>query len=135
MVAASRYWRSGERGVLSALTAIMAPLPGHDGLTNAALVLLLAVLPAAAVWGYRVGALERRPRRPVAQLFFTSALHTFNVANASHLGALVVFLAVALIGATLPGRLRRQAALATARRSELSAMPRPLAAARPRAEP
>lgn len=106
--------------VLAATTAGLAPFAGEGDLMNVTLVYLLVVLLAAAAWGYAVGLGTALAAALLVNFFFVEPLHTLAVASDANAVALAVFLAVALIGATMLALLQRQARLAEARRREAS---------------
>jgi two-component system, OmpR family, sensor histidine kinase KdpD len=91
---------------------------GH--LLNVALVYLLVCLVAAAYWGYVVGLVSAIAADLLVNFFFVAPLHTFTVQSVSSVVALLLFLAVAAVGASMLSLLRRQVRLAEAGQAEAS---------------
>jgi two-component system sensor histidine kinase KdpD len=120
--------RSAWAGVICAglglglLTAGLAPYLDEANIVDVALVYLLATLVAAAAWGYRVGLVTAVVADLLVNFFFVPPLHTFTVQGPSNVVTLVIFLAVAAIGASMLSLFRREAALAEARRVEAAIM-------------
>lgn len=104
------------------LTALLAPLLEEDEITAVAMLFLLVVLLASATWGYRVGLFSAVIADLALNVFFVPPLHTATVREPRHVVALVVFLAVAGVGASMFARLQRQLAIARDRRAELTIM-------------
>lgn len=109
-------------GVLVALTAGLAPVVDEDGIPALAMVFLLVVLLASAVWGYVVGIVSAVVADMLLNVFFVPPLHTVTVQDPLNVVALAVFLAVAVVGASMLALFRRQLRTAAARGAELSAM-------------
>lgn len=105
-------------GALAAITVILAPLVDERQITNVALLYLLATLAAAALWGYRVGIFAALTADILVNFFFIPPLHRFTVQRPENLVTLILFLAVALIGALMLSRFRAQVARANSREAE-----------------
>lgn len=108
--------------ILVALTAFLAPFAGAGEVTAVTMVFLLFVLLASALWGYFVGLSSAVLAEFLVNFFFIPPLHTLTVHDAHNVVALVVFLAVAAVGASMLALLRRQLAAVDARRAELAVM-------------
>lgn len=100
------------------LTASLAPLLDEAHLIEVALLYLLMTLVVSALWGYRIGLAGAVVADLLVNFFFVPPLHTFTVARVENVVALVIFLAVAAIGATMLESLRRQVIVAEAREAE-----------------
>jgi len=104
---------------LALLTAVLAPLFGPEDVSGTiALVYLLVTLLAAAIWGHLIGSLAAVASDLIVNFFFVAPRHTFTVQEPAQAAQLAVFLAVAFIGASMLGLLRRQATLARSREAE-----------------
>ena len=103
---------------LAVQTAILAPLVDEDAILPIALAYLLIALAAAAVWGWAIGMFAAVAANLVVNFFFVPPLHTLTAQGPESGVALVLFLAVSAIGATMLALLRRQAFLARAARRE-----------------
>jgi two-component system sensor histidine kinase KdpD len=103
---------------LAALTGMLAPLLDERQLVAVALLYLLLTLVASAVWGYVVGLVTALVSNLLLNFFFVSPLHRFTVQRPENVAALLVFLAVAAVGASMLALLRRQVAVALAGRTE-----------------
>src|SRR5260221_11868422 len=90
------------------LTALLAPFLGEAHFLDVAFAYLLLPLISAALWGYAVGLFAAVLADLLVNFFFVPPVHTFIVQQPAHVGALLVFLAVAMIGASMLARLRRQ---------------------------
>ncbi|HEY5476598.1 MAG TPA: ATP-binding protein [Tepidiformaceae bacterium] len=99
----------------AALTAALAPFLHSDAILDVALVYLLLTLVVAALWGYWVGLVSAIAADLLVNFFFVPPLHKFTVQEPANVVALVIFLAVALIGASLLELLRHQIRLAESR--------------------
>lgn len=109
-------------GVLAALTGLFAPLLGEDEIVLVTMLFLLVVLLVSATWGYGVGLLSAVFADLLLNVFFVPPLHTVTVQEPRNVVALVIFLAVAVVGASMLSLLRRQLAIAQERRDELTIM-------------
>lgn len=103
---------------LATQTAILAPLVNDDALLPVALGYLLIALVASAVWGWAIGLLAAVAGNLLFNFFFVPPLHTLTVSEPETFIGLVLFLAVASVGALLLSLLRRQVLLAEAARAE-----------------
>lgn len=103
---------------LAVMTVALAPVLDDRQITNVALLYLLATLAAAALWGYRVGILAALAADLLVNFFFIPPLHRFTVQRPGNLVTLILFLAVALIGALMLSRFREQVARANSREAE-----------------
>jgi len=97
------------------LTAALAPFLGGKAILDVALVYLLLTLVVATLWGYWVGLVSAIAADLLVNFFFVPPIHKFTVQEPANVVALVIFLAVALIGASLLELLRRQIRIAEAR--------------------
>lgn len=100
------------------LTAGLSFILDSDRILDVALLYLLLTLVVAAQWGYWVGAMGAVVADLLVNFFFVLPVHTFNVQKPANVIALLIFLTVSLVGATMLSRLRRQATIATAREAE-----------------
>ncbi len=107
---------------LAGLTAILAPLLGEDEIVAVAMFFLLVVLLVSATWGYVAGLFAAVLADVLLNVFFVEPLHTFTVQQPRDVVALVIFLAVAVVGASMLALLRRQLAVSRENRAELAAM-------------
>ena len=94
------------------LVTLMAPFRTELGLVNAGFVFLLVTLLIAATWGRQVGIFAAVISNIAFNFFFLEPLHTFSVQEPRNIVALLLFLAVSVVGGTL---------LAAARTAELEA--------------
>jgi two-component system sensor histidine kinase KdpD len=117
----SRIFRNPAIGLAVAavayaiLTAALAPFLAANAILDVALVYLLLTLVVAALWGYWVGLVSAIAADLLVNFFFVPPLHKFTVQQPANVVALIIFLAVALIGASLLELLRRQIRLAESR--------------------
>jgi len=124
-VIALAHWQAGAAAVLVvlvALTAALEPLFETGDFFNVALLYLLVTLGAAAAWGYRVGLVSAVASELLVNFFFVRPRHALTVQEPRNLVELAVFLVVALVGATMLARLRRQVAETRARQTETGAL-------------
>jgi two-component system sensor histidine kinase KdpD len=70
---------------------------------------LLITLISAALWGYGVGIAAAIVASLCVNFFFTEPQFTFNIEHPTIIAAVAVFFAVAMVGATMLGLIRRQA--------------------------
>jgi two-component system sensor histidine kinase KdpD len=112
----------GSTLVLGGLTAVLAPLLGDDQLVNVALLFFLVVLLTSTVWGYPAGLFTAVLAVLLLNFFFVPPLHTITVHEPRAVVSLLLFLAVAAIGASMLALLRRQVALAQSREAEANAL-------------
>jgi K+-sensing histidine kinase KdpD len=108
--------------VIGGLAMGLAPLLGDDDIHVAAMLLLLAVLLVSAAWGYAAGLFAALVADAMLNFFFVPPLHHFTVREPGDFAALIVFLAVAVVGASMLALLRRQLAVARDRGAELTIM-------------
>lgn len=104
--------------VLAVQTAILAPLVDESAILPVALAYLLIALVAAALWGWLVGLITAVTANLLVNFFFVPPLHTPTVQHLENVVALVMFLAVAAIGAAMFSLLRRQVTIAQGARAE-----------------
>jgi two-component system sensor histidine kinase KdpD len=102
----------------AALTLVLAPLLDEDHILNVALLYLLLTLLTSAVWGYAVGLFAAVLSDVLVNFFFLPPLHRVTVHEPENVAGLLIFLAVAVTGASMLALLRRQAAVATSREAE-----------------
>ena len=107
---------------LGALTGTLAPLVGDEQLLNVALLYLLLTLLTAGSWGYIAGLATAVLANLLLNFFFVPPLHTFTVQRPENVAALLVFLTVATIGASMFALLRQQVAQALASRTETAVL-------------
>jgi two-component system sensor histidine kinase KdpD len=100
------------------LTAVLAPFRDGVGLLNEGLLFLLLTLLAAAVWGRAVGIYTAVIANLSLNFFFIEPLHTFTVADAKNVLALLVFLIVSIIGGALLAAAKQATAEANRRQAE-----------------
>jgi two-component system sensor histidine kinase KdpD len=104
----------------STLTALLAPFLGERHILPVALLYLLVTLLVAARWGYTVGITGAVLADLLVNFFFVPPVHTFSVQDPENVAALLVFLAVAVVGASMLALLRRQIRISAARTVETS---------------
>jgi two-component system sensor histidine kinase KdpD len=104
------------------LTAVLAPFQAKVGLLNEGLFYLLLTLLIAATWGWQVGVFAAVLTNLTLNFFFVPPLHTFTVNQLQHVGALVVFLGVSIIGGSLLSRARAAAEDARRRQAETAVL-------------
>jgi len=117
-VSSSRIGLLLAAGSLAVMTVTLAPLLDERQITNVALLYLLATLAAAAMWGYRVGMFTAVAADILVNFFFIPPLHRLTVARPENLITLVLFLAVAGVGALMLSRFRDQVVRANSRDAE-----------------
>jgi len=100
------------------LTAALAATLGDEQLLDVALLYLLLTLVASGAWGYWVGLSTAVMANLLLNYFFVPPLHTFEVQQPENVMSLLLFLAVAWVGATMLEMLRGQAEMATAGQTE-----------------
>ncbi len=122
-------WPASRVGglVLSALaytllTLALAPFFDDEETLNVSLIYLLLTLMVSAAWGYTAGIAGALAADLLVNFFFVTPLYTFTVQEPSNVLGLFIFLAVALIGASMLSLLRRQVNIAEARRAETAAV-------------
>jgi two-component system sensor histidine kinase KdpD len=99
------------------LTLILATVRGQLNLTTDVLVFLAAVIAVALVGGFVPALIEAIVASLLLNFYFTPPLHTFTIAQANNILALVIFVAVALVVSFLvddAARRTKQAARASA---------------------
>jgi len=104
--------------VFGVLTASLVPFEAPERLLAFALAYLLVTLVASAVWGYLVGIVSAVAADLLVNFFFVPPVHAFTVQAPENVAALIVFLAVALVGSSMLALLRRQVLVAEAHRAE-----------------
>jgi len=107
---------------MAALTGLLGPLLGEDEIVAVAMLFLLVVLLVSATWGYRVGLFSAVLADLLLNVFFVPPLHAVTVQEPRNVAALAIFLAVAVVGASMLALLRRQLTIAQERRAELTIM-------------
>jgi two-component system sensor histidine kinase KdpD len=109
--------------LLAALTWALAPAAdGASPLLNATLLMLLGALVSAAFWGFPVGLYAAVLADLLVNFFFVPPVHTLTVAAPHNVVALLLFLAVAAVGASMLSLLRREVRLAEARTLEANVL-------------
>jgi two-component system sensor histidine kinase KdpD len=106
----------------ASLTALLAPFFDAGDVLNVSLLYLLLTLVLSALWGYVVGCAGALVADLLVNFFFVRPVHTFTVQEPTNVLALVIFLAVAIVGASMLALLRRQVRVTEARRAETAAM-------------
>ncbi|HUZ18999.1 MAG TPA: ATP-binding protein [Acidimicrobiales bacterium] len=106
-------------GTVAALCAVMFPLRSRLSIATTALVLVVPVVLAVAVGGFRAGALAVTAGFLADDLFFIPPYGTLSVGEAANWTALGVYVVVMLITARVVARV--EAARAEARRREAEA--------------
>jgi two-component system sensor histidine kinase KdpD len=96
----------------------MAPLQAEIGLLNEGLLFLLLVLLVSATWGWQVGVFAALLGYLTLNFFFVEPLHTVSVQRPQDHAALLVFLAVSLIGGSLLSQARASAETARRKQAE-----------------
>ncbi|MEP6871804.1 MAG: ATP-binding protein [Anaerolineaceae bacterium] len=109
-------------GVYACLTVLLVWLLDERHILQIALLYLLVCLVSAAIWGYRVGLPSAIVADLLVNFFFVQPLHAFTVQDPSQAVALVLFLAVAAVGAGMLELLRRQVAVAAASQAETAVL-------------
>lgn len=104
---------------LIALTAVLAPFLAGAYPLNVALLFFLVVLVASTLWGFAVGLLSALVAALMLNYFFVLPLHTLAVATNESVTALLLFFAVALVGAGMLSLLRKEVASAQTRATEV----------------
>lgn len=104
------------------MTVVLAPLLDVRHILAVGLLYLLVCLIAAAVWGYRVGLGAALAADLIVNWFFVPPRHAFSVQEPTNAAALVLFLAVAGVGASMLSLLRRQVQVAAARQAETTVL-------------
>ncbi|MBI5946683.1 MAG: DUF4118 domain-containing protein [Chloroflexi bacterium] len=107
---------------LTALTSALAPFLDDRHVLAAALGYLLFTLVVSALWGYSVGLSTAVAADLLVNFFFIPPFHRFTVNGTENVVALVVFLAVAVVGASMLALLRRQVALVSIRGAETNVL-------------
>jgi signal transduction histidine kinase len=102
--------------LVAAVTGIAALLDGHVPVHVLLVLYLLAVLPVAIIWGFRLAALTAVVSVAIFALFLPPR-GSLRVEEPSNVAALVLFLVTALVAAELAARSRRSA-LESARLSD-----------------
>ena len=111
-------WRSASPYAVSVAALAVATIVGlvltsFVSLPNVSMVLLLAVVFSAAWLGIWPALLASVLCFLAYNFFFIEPFHTFSVAQAHQLLALLVFLAIAVVTSTIAGQAREQARRAT----------------------
>ncbi len=126
-----RWWavRAGHWGgyasalALTALvTLFIGQVIGRVNIGNIAMVYLLVVLAAAAVFGMGPAILASVAAFLAFDWFFIAPFHTFTVAEPAEWLQLVLFLVTAVITGSLAGELRRRAQVAEQREREAAVL-------------
>lgn len=91
---------------------------------EAALVYVLATLVASSLWGIRVGVAAAVAANLLLNYYFTPPTHTFKIEAGRDFAALLIFFAVAVVGASMLAALKNQAHLANTRKAEAETMVR-----------
>lgn len=103
---------------LTAATVTVLGVRGQGSILDAALLYLVATLLVAVGWGYLIGVSTAIAAALLVNFFFVPPRYTFDVHSPSDIGALAVFMAVAVIGSAMLSLVRRQYLHAEARRLE-----------------
>jgi two-component system sensor histidine kinase KdpD len=102
----------------AAVTAALVPFLDEEQILDVALIYLLLTLVVAALWGYWVGLAGALLADLLVNFFFVQPLYTLTVQEPANVVTLGIFLAVALVGASMLALLRRQVQITAARAAE-----------------
>lgn len=83
------------------LIAVLAPFQHKVGLLNEGLLFLLLTLLVSSTWGWRVGLFAAVLSNLALNFFFVPPLHRFTVHHPANVFALLLFLLVSVVGASL----------------------------------
>jgi two-component system sensor histidine kinase KdpD len=100
----------------------MAPFQDDIDLLNEGLAFLLLTLLISATWGWQIGVGTAVLTNLSLNFFFVEPLHTFTVQEPQHIGALILFLVVSLVGGSLLSRARAAAETALRRQTETAVL-------------
>lgn len=101
------------------MTTLLLPFREHVNPTEVALVLLLAVLFSASLFGSRAGLAASIAGMLCFNFFFLPPFHTFTIAGPENWVAFATFLVTALIAGQLSGYARRRAEESEQRQKEI----------------
>lgn len=107
---------------LAAATFGLARTLGEERALEAALVYVLVTLAASSIWGIRIGIGAAVAANLLLNYYFTPPTHTFEIDARRDVVALLLFFAVAVIGASMLAGLQHQARLANTRKAEAETM-------------
>ncbi|HEV2304388.1 MAG TPA: DUF4118 domain-containing protein [Candidatus Acidoferrales bacterium] len=105
--------------IVAGITAFFRGFLPEVNETTVALSFLMAILAVSAVWGMAVSALMSVAAMLAFNYFFLPPVGTFTIADPQNWIALFAFLATAVVGSQLSGRMRREADAANQRRKEI----------------
>ena len=91
----------------------------HVNPTTVALSFLVLVLLASAYWGFRIALFTAFAATALFNFYFLPPFRTFTIADPQNWIALFTFLITAVVASNLAERVRREAAIAQARRQEV----------------
>jgi two-component system, OmpR family, sensor histidine kinase KdpD len=105
--------------IVAGITASFREALPEMNQTTVALSFLMAILAVSAVWGMAVSAFMSVAAMLAFNYFFLPPVGTLTIADAQNWVALFAFLATAVVGSQLSGRIRREADAANQRRREI----------------
>lgn len=105
--------------IVAGITAFFREFLPEVNETTVALSFLMAILAVSAVWGMAVSALMSVAAMLAFNFFFLPPVGTLTIADPQNWIALFAFLATAVVGSQLSGRMRREADAANQRRREI----------------
>ena len=102
----------------AAVTALLAPFQRDVGLLNVGLLFVLLTLLVSSTWGRRTGFAAAVLTNLSLNFFFVEPLHEFAVRDFQNVLALLIFLAVSVIGSSLLAAARQSEAQAKRRQAQ-----------------
>ena len=116
---ATIVWRYGiALALIAAITAFYKHF-FHVNPTTVALSLLILILLVSAYWGFRIALVIAVVATAAFNFFFLPPYGTFTIADPQNWVALLAFLITAMVASNLAERVRREAAQANRRRTEV----------------
>ena len=100
------------------LIAVLAPFQHKVGLLNEGLLFLLLTLLVSSTWGWQTGLFAAVLSNLALNFFFVPPLHRFTVHHPANAFALLLFLLVSVVGASLLSMARAAATQARRRQAE-----------------
>ncbi|HTS14006.1 MAG TPA: ATP-binding protein [Candidatus Limnocylindrales bacterium] len=105
--------------IVAGITAFFREALPEVNQTTVALSFLMAILAVSAVWGMAVSAFMSVTAMLAFNFFFMPPIGALTIADPQNWVALFAFLATAVVGSQLSGRMRREADAANRRRREV----------------
>ncbi|HKV29097.1 MAG TPA: ATP-binding protein [Candidatus Acidoferrales bacterium] len=105
--------------IVAGITAFFRKVLPEVNQTTVALSFLMAILAVSAVWGMAVSAFMSVAAVVAFNYYFLPPVGTLTIADPQNWVALFAFLATAVVGSQLSGRMRREADAANQRRREI----------------